>query len=182
MKIKALKPFCYRDPTTGALTSYACGQVAEVTTELGNSFISAGYAEAYTLVSPTGTKSITQNGEGIDVTEYASADVNVPNPSTGELSVTENGTANVTDYASVSINVVPVTLTYNANGGTGSVSPVTVGKGTEVTLSDGTGLTAPDTKQFTGWATTASAEAPDVTNPYKVTADVTLYAVYTAAE
>lgn len=180
MKIKALKPFCYRDPTTGALTSYACGQVAEVTTELGNSFISAGYAEAYTLVSPTGTKNITEN-DTYDVTEYASAAVNVPNPSTGTLEVTENGTQNVTDYASVSINVEPVTVTYDANGGTGTVAPVTVGKGTEITLSDGTGLTAPDTKQFAGWATTAAAEEPDVTNPYKVTANVTLYAVYTTA-
>lgn len=182
MKIKALKPFCYRDPTSGDITSYACNQVAEVTTELGNSFISAGYAEAYTLVEPTGTKSITENGENIDVSQYAAADVNVPNPSIGTLEVDANGTFDVASKASVSVNVAPVTVTYNANGGTGSVAPVTVGKGTEISLDDGTGLTAPEGKAFAGWATTDSAEAPDVDSPYAVTADVTLYAVYTAAE
>ena len=179
MKIKALKPFCYRNSTTGELTSYACGQIAEVATELGNSFINDGLAEAYTLVSPTGTKSITEN-DTYDVSEFASAIVYVPYPSTGILNVEENGTADVTDYASVTVNVAPVTVTYNVNGGTGTVSPETVGKGTEIELNNGSGITAPSEKQFAGWATTAGAETPDVTSPYKVTADVTLYAVYVA--
>lgn len=45
-------------------------------------------------------------------------------------------------------------------------------------LSDGTGITAPEGKQFAGWATTADAVSADVTSPYTPTADVTLYAVY----
>ena len=151
MKIKALKPFCYRDSSTGALTSYACGQIAEVTTELGNSFINDGLAEAYTLISPTGKKTITENGD-----------------------------ADVTTYASVSVNVAPVTVTYNVNGGTGTVDAVTVGKGTAIELDDGSGITAPSEKSFAGWATTDSAETPDVTSPYTVDEDVTLYAVYVA--
>lgn len=42
-----------------------------------------------------------------DVTNYASAQiaVNVPNPSTGTKSITQNGTHDVTDYASASVNV-----------------------------------------------------------------------------
>lgn len=76
MKIKALIPLTLRDAETGALTSIACGQVAEVTDTLGEQLISDGLAEAYTLISPTGTIEITENGT-VDVTEYATATVNV---------------------------------------------------------------------------------------------------------
>lgn len=152
MKIKALNAFTYVDGETGDLTSIAFGAVADVDSDLGNQLISEGLAEEYTLISPTGTKTITENGTGIDVAQYATADV----------------------------NVVPVTLTYNANTGTGTVDPVTVGKGTSVTLDDGSGLTAPTDKTFAGWATTADATEPDATSPFTVTEDVTLYAVWVA--
>lgn len=70
------------------------------------------------------------------------------------------------------------TVTYNINGGTGTIAPATVDAGESVVLSDGTGITAPEGKQFAGWATTADAVSADVTSPYTPTADVTLYAVY----
>jgi hypothetical protein len=54
-------------------------------------------------------------------------------------------------------------------------------KGNTITLDDGSGLTAPEGKEFAGWATTDSAEEPDATSPYTVTENVTLYAVYTTA-
>lgn len=73
------------------------------------------------------------------------------------------------------------TITYNANGGTGTVAAQTVTAGESVNLSDGTGLTGPDSKVFKGWATTASAETPNATSPYTPAADVTLYAVWGAA-
>ncbi|MDO4893747.1 MAG: hypothetical protein Q3989_10645, partial [Eubacteriales bacterium] len=47
-------------------------------------------AVAVGLIKPTGTKAITSNGSGIDVTEYAAVDVSVPQPS-GVISITENG-------------------------------------------------------------------------------------------
>ncbi len=72
------------------------------------------------------------------------------------------------------------TVTYDVNGGTGTVAPVTVADGQSVTLSDGTGITPPENKQFAGWATTSSAVTPDVTSPYTPTANITLYAVYEA--
>lgn len=149
MKIKALKPFTMRDSDTGALTSIACGSIATMTDEMGAQLITDGLAEEYKLIEPTGTKAITLNG-----------------------------TYDITEYASATVNVGVLTVTYNANGGTGSVDPVTVGAGSSVALSDGTGLTAPEGKVFDGWATTNDAEAPDVESPYTPTANVTLYAVY----
>ena len=151
MKIKALKPFTMRDSVSGALTSIACGSIATMTDEMGAQLITDGLAEEYKLIEPTGTKAITLNG-----------------------------TYDITEYASATVNVGVLTVTYNANGGTGSVDPVTVGAGSSVTLSDGTGLTAPEGKVFDGWATTNDAEAPDVESPYTPTENVTLYAVYVA--
>lgn len=56
-------------------------------------------------IEPTGTITITKNGTGIDVAQYATADVNVPNPSTGQLNVSTNGTYDVTEKASVKVTV-----------------------------------------------------------------------------
>ena len=103
MKIIATQPFTMRNSSTGELTSIACGAVATVTDEIGASLISDGYAEEYTLITPTGTKTITENGEDIDVAQYAKATVNVPNPSTGKLEITGTAEVDVTAYASAQV-------------------------------------------------------------------------------
>ena len=99
MKIKALQAFTIRDSSTGALTSIAYGTVAEVNSTLGAELISDGLAEAYTLISPTGTKTINSTDE-VDVTNYASAQV------VDEYLVAENIKKDVT--------ILGVTGTYEA--------------------------------------------------------------------
>lgn len=71
------------------------------------------------------------------------------------------------------------TVTYNVNGGTGTISPATVTAGESITLNDGTSLTAPSGKTFNGWATTLDAVTADVTSPYTPEGDITIYAVWT---
>lgn len=72
------------------------------------------------------------------------------------------------------------TVTYNVNGGTGSIDPVDVEAGKSVVLNDGSTLTAPEDKEFAGWAKSSSAQNPTVTSPFTPTGDTTLYAVWTA--
>lgn len=102
-KIIAKEALTYRDSSTGALMSIGYGQIANINDTLAASLISDGLAEAYTLITPTGTKTITENGENIDVASYAKATVNVPNPSTGKLEITGTAEVDVTDYASAQV-------------------------------------------------------------------------------
>lgn len=69
------------------------------------------------------------------------------------------------------------TVTYNVNGGTGTVASATVSAGESVTLNDGSGITPPTDKTFSGWGLTSDA-TETVTSPYTPSANVTLYAVY----
>ena len=77
-----------------------------------------------------------------------------------------------------SASPVVFTVTYNANGGTGSVDPAEVTPGESINLDDGSGLTAPSDKVFAGWAKTPTATAATVSSPYTPTDDTTLYAVW----
>lgn len=69
-------------------------------------------------------------------------------------------------------------VTYDLMGGTGSVDDETVNAGSSVVLEDGTNITPPSGKEFSGWATNPTATTPNVTSPYTPSGDVTLYAVY----
>ena len=69
-----------------------------------------------------------------------------------------------------------VTLTYDANGGTGSIAPEVVAKNSSVTLSNGTGLTAPTGKVFGGWMTSKTGTETITGETYTVAENTTLYA------
>ena len=131
MVVRTLKPFT--ETIDGKFFSPSKGTIFETTSTKGAALISAGLVEEATLITPEGTKTITENGTGIDVAMYANADVavpeptgdveitengtgidiaqyatatvNVPNPSTGTLDITENGEHDVTNYAKVNVNV-----------------------------------------------------------------------------
>lgn len=135
----------------GEVFSIAHGAIVTIDDTLAEGFIADGLAEQVTTVTPK-----------------------------NNLSIDANGTYDVTQYAGVVVDVDVLTVTYDANGGTGTVAAVNVAAGDSITLSDGTGLTAPEGKEFAGWATEATAEEPDVTSPYTPSASVTLHAVYTA--
>ena len=134
--------------------SLGVGDIASVEATKASAFISGGLAVEYTdPVEPSGS-----------------------------ISINANGTYDVTDKASAVVNVSVKTVTYDVNGGTGEVAAATAIAGNSIALNDGAGITAPEGKEFSGWATTDDAEAADVTSPYTVTEDVTLYAVYGVAE
>lgn len=69
--------------------------------------------------------------------------------------------------------IVMHTVTFNSNGGSGSMNPVEFAG--EYTLPSCT-FTAPTGKQFKGWATSANGEVVGAT--YNVTADVEFFAIY----
>ena len=74
--------------------------------------------------------------------------------------------------------VTKYTVSYDANGGTGTIESVEVTAGESITVSDGTGLTAPEGKEFAGWAKTDSAQSATVTSPFTPDKDTVLYAVW----
>ena len=69
------------------------------------------------------------------------------------------------------------TLTYNANSGTGTIDPVIAAPIVEITLDDGSDLTPPSGKVFSGWGTTDNA-TDAVEGPIKINEDTTLYAIW----
>ena len=80
---------------------------------------------------------------------------------------------------SVRLVIESHTITYNANGGEGSVDVLPKYTGLDRTLSDGTGLSR-EGYTFAGWATSAEgAVAYTAGATYTANADVTLYAQWT---
>ncbi|PWG58905.1 hypothetical protein DF200_10365, partial [Bifidobacterium catulorum] len=82
------------------------------------------------------------------------------------------------------IDMNKVTVSYNANGGSGSVPSTVVYENSEAVLAEGKGFTAPDGKKFGGWMKDAKGTKADYQPGDKLkvgTADVTLYAYWAPA-
>ena len=72
-----------------------------------------------------------------------------------------------------------VTLSFDANSGTGTVSPMSCVAGYEYDLPDDTGLTAPSNKTFAGWSSLVSGTTGYT--KWTPTTSETLYAVWADA-
>ena len=73
-----------------------------------------------------------------------------------------------------------VTITFNGNGGTGTMDSVTVKAGANYTL-PACGFTEPEGKQFKGWSTGADGSVISGTT-YEVSSDTTFYAIWESKE
>lgn len=74
------------------------------------------------------------------------------------------------------------TLTYDVNGGTGTIDPVIAAPNVEITLNDGSGLTPPSLeKTFLGWGITDDA-TDVVEGPITINEDTTLYAIWSGGK
>ena len=66
----------------------------------------------YTYIHPQGAKSISQNGEGIDVSEYASVNVRVQGGSTTEITISDSGAVSQELQPSTVYHFTSTALTY----------------------------------------------------------------------
>ena len=96
----------------------------------------------------------------IEETEYAEG---------AEVTITANTTVTA-QWA------LPRTVSFNANGGTGSIDNAIVASGNEYILPDGTGLTAPTGKVFGGWKLNNEGDTKSAGTGIGVNSDVVLYA------
>lgn len=75
VSVKALKSFTVRDSVSGALTSYAYGQVYSIDSSLASAWAADGLVDNNAgYLIPTGKKNITDTTE-TDVAAYATAQV-----------------------------------------------------------------------------------------------------------
>lgn len=139
-------------------------------------FIYFGGTESGSTLIPTGTDGIFKFNGTISV--YADG---------GAVNEIRNMKISITRTTDITFSVATpgttCTVTYDANTGTGSVPSQTVSEGSVITLSGGSGLTAPASKVFSGWATSSSAASAEYQGgeSYTVSEDITLYAVWADA-
>ena len=111
VKVRAMPTGTRGTPTAtkGTVSNHSVSVTPSVTNTTG--YIEGGTingtavsVSASELVS--GNKAITQNGNNIDVANYSTVSVNVPTVTpTGTLPITQNGTYDVTNYASADVSV-----------------------------------------------------------------------------
>lgn len=123
-----------------------------------------------TYIRPQGTKSISANGTGIDVTEYASVDVSVPSqsPTIESLSVTPSETAQTFNSSSVDgykpVTVGAISSTYVGSGITQRSSSDLTASGATVTVPSGYYSAQASKSVLSGTEGTPSASKGTVSN------------------
>lgn len=128
----------------GAVNNHAITVTPSVTNSTGyitGSTITGTAVSVSASELVSGTKSISANGTGIDVTDYAAVDVAVPGATLTTKTITANGTYNASSdsadgYSSVTVNVsggssnfVTGTFTTGSSAGVGSVNLPYTGSG-----------------------------------------------------
>ena len=128
---------------------------------------------------PTTTSSASPYEYSLSVSTYYAGDIKNLEAGDYRMAVTLNGERYLSEKFTVNYAaaVTTYTVSFDANGGTGTMADVT-GVTSSYTL-PANGFTAPSGKQFKGWATSASGTVITGTS-ITVTADTKLYAIWTS--
>lgn len=152
---------------TAILWPQAAGSVRLQLTLNGTTFGAA-------LTFPSGTA-----GEALAPSTSYTFNVNVERTS---IEISKADIEDWTDGGSKDITLQEArTLTYDANGGTGTVNSAKVLEGATTTLNDGTALTPPTGKTFAGWSTLPEGGGEFYAKNSKLTmpaGNLTLYALW----
>ena len=119
----------------------------------------------------------TKPGYSFETWEYVDgANKDLISPSTNITNITDVANATISLVAKYTPNTY--TITYNANGGDGEMSPTTFTYGDTVTLASSTFVR--DGYEFNGWSTTTDGgvEYSDGQEISGLTGDITMYAVW----
>ena len=182
--------------TTGTGTNYSSGDTYTVTANITlyakwNTNV-ASYTVSFNANGGSGTAPTSQttqsgssitlpNGSGLSKSGYTFGGWNTNSTGTGTSYSAGDSytvTANITLYAKWNTSVASYTVTFNANGGSGTVPTAqTAQSGSAITLPNGSGLSKSG-YTFGGWNTNSTGTGTNYNagESYTVTANITLYA------
>ena len=132
-------------------------------------------ASGSTIADGLGGKGLTVS-EAIDALELEGGEGITP---TGNIKITANtgsGGVDISQYATLTVEVVAYLVTLDANNGTDDPTYLSAIGGDSLALPDGSDLTVPSGKAFGGWLLDPSDQVSIEANTLQVTGDTTVYA------